>query len=93
MRNVGARNGYIRAPFLVEGIIIGLFGSLIPVALLIYGYYRLYIYTNGVIAGVITLVPIMPFVIYLGAALMAIGVIVGYLGSYISVCRFLGAIR
>ncbi|MBR4462072.1 MAG: permease-like cell division protein FtsX [Erysipelotrichaceae bacterium] len=93
MRNVGARNGYIRAPFLVEGIIIGLFGSIIPVALLIYGYYRLYVYTNGVVAGVITLVPIMPFVLYLGGALLAVGVIVGFIGSYISVCRFLGAVR
>ena len=93
MRNVGARNGYIRAPFLVEGIIIGIFGSIVPVALLIYGYYRLYTYTNGVVAGVITLVPIMPFVLYLGGALMAVGVIVGFIGSYISVCRFLGAVR
>ena len=31
MRNVGARNGYIRAPFLVEGIIIGIFGAIIPI--------------------------------------------------------------
>ena len=93
MRNVGARNGYIRAPFLVEGIIIGLFGSIIPVAMLIYGYYRLYTYTNGIVAGVITLVPIMPFVLYLGGALLVIGVIVGFVGSYISVCRFLGAVR
>jgi cell division transport system permease protein len=93
MRNVGARNGYIRAPFLVEGIIIGLFGSIIPVAVLIYGYYRLYTYTNGILAGVITLVPIMPFVLYLGGALLAVGVIVGFIGSYISVCRFLGVVR
>ncbi|MBR4420963.1 MAG: permease-like cell division protein FtsX [Erysipelotrichaceae bacterium] len=93
MRNVGARNGYIRAPFLVEGVIIGLFGSIIPVALLIYGYYRLYLYTGGVVAGVITLVPIFPFVLYLGGALMVVGVIVGFIGSYISVCRFLGAVR
>ena len=93
MRNVGARNGYIRAPFLVEGVIIGLFGAIIPVALLIYGYYRLYVYTNGVVAGVITLVPVLPFVLYLGGALLLVGVIVGFIGSYISVCRYLGAVR
>ena len=93
MRNVGAKNGYIRAPFLVEGIIIGVMGSIIPIALIVYGYYRLYNMTNGVLAGVFALVPVLPFVIYLGIALLAIGVIVGFLGSYISVCKYLRLTR
>lgn len=93
MRNVGAKNGYIRAPFLVEGIIIGIMGSIIPIALIVYGYYRLYNMTNGVLAGVFALVPVLPFVIYLGIALLAIGVIVGFLGSYISVCKYLRLTR
>ena len=93
MRNVGAKNGYIRAPFLVEGIIIGVMGSIIPIGLIVYGYYRLYNMTNGVLAGVFALVPVLPFVIYLGIALLAIGVIVGFLGSYISVCKYLRLTR
>ena len=93
MRNVGARNGYIRAPFLVEGIIIGIVGSIIPIGLIMYGYKRLYEYSGGVIAGVINLIPTIPFILYLGAALLAIGVIVGFIGSYISVWKFLRVTR
>lgn len=93
MRNVGAKNGYIRAPFLVEGIIIGIFGSIIPIALIVYGYYRLYTLSGGVIAGVMSLIPVFPYVLYLVAALLIIGVIVGFIGSYISVCKYLRLTR
>lgn len=93
MRNVGARNGYIRAPFLVEGIIIGIIGSIIPVGVIIYTYYKLFEMTGGVLAGVITLVPVYPFVLYLSIALLIIGVFVGFMGSYISVCKYLRLTR
>ena len=93
MRNVGAKNGYIRAPFLVEGIIIGILGSLIPISLMVYGYIKLFEMTNGVLAGVLSLVPVMPFVLYLGLALLIIGVFVGFTGSYISVCKYLRLTR
>ena len=93
MRNVGAKNSYIRAPFLVEGIIIGFIGSLVPIGLITYGYVKLYNMTNGVLAGVITLIPLQPFLIYVGAGLLAIGVFVGFIGSYISVCKYLRVTR
>ncbi|MBQ2658840.1 MAG: permease-like cell division protein FtsX [Erysipelotrichaceae bacterium] len=93
MRNVGARNGYIRAPFLVEGIIIGIFGSILPVGVIIYAYYWLHQATGGVLAGVITLVPVYPFILYLGGALLVIGILVGFIGSYISVCKYLRLTR
>jgi cell division transport system permease protein len=93
MRNVGAKNGYIRAPFLVEGIIIGIFGSLLPIGAIIYGYSKLYNITGGVLAGVIKLVPFMPFIVYISLGLLAVGVLVGFLGSYISVCKYLRLTR
>ena len=93
MRNVGARNGYIRAPFLVEGIIIGIFGSILPVGVIVYAYYWLYQATGGVMAGVITLIPVYPFILYLGGALLIIGILVGFIGSYISVCKYLRLTR
>ena len=93
MRNVGARNGYIRAPFLVEGIIIGFFGSLLPIGILVYGYKRLYDFTGGTLAGVMNLVPFYPFSLYLSLGLMAIGIFVGFIGSYISVCKYLRLTR
>ena len=93
MRNVGAKNGYIRAPFLVEGIIIGILGSIIPIGIVVYGYIKLFEMTGGILAGVLSLVPIMPFVIILGAALLIIGIFVGFVGSYISVCKYLRLTR
>lgn len=93
MRNVGAKNGYIRAPFLVEGIIVGIMGSIIPIALVVYGYIKLFNMTNGVLAGVMSLVPIFPFILILSGALLIIGVFVGFIGSYISVCKYLRLTR
>lgn len=93
MRNVGAKNGYIRAPFLVEGIIIGVLGSIVPIGIVIYGYVKLFNMTSGVLAGVMSLVPVYPFVLFLGLALLVIGIIVGFIGSYISVCKYLRLTR
>ena len=87
MRNVGAKNGYIRAPFIVEGIIIGIIGSLIPIGAMFLSYYYLYDNFNGVVLGLFKLLPPYPFLIYLNAALLLIGVLVGIVGSWISVTR------
>ena len=85
MRNVGARNGYIRAPFLVEGIIIGILGSLVPIGALIGAYFYAYDISGGVILGVFNILEPLPFLYYLSAVLVAIGVFVGFVGSYFSV--------
>ena len=87
MRNVGAKKGYIRAPFIVEGIIIGIIGSLVPIGAMFLSYYYLYDNFNGVVLGVFKLLPPYPFLIYLNAALLLIGVLVGIVGSWISVTR------
>ncbi len=93
MKNVGAKNGYIRAPFLVEGIIIGLMGSLIPIGAMIGSYYYLYENTNGNLLGVFTLVSPYPFLLYLCLILLGIGIVVGFIGSYLSVSRLLRSKR
>lgn len=38
MRLVGAKNSYIRGPFLLEGAWVGLIGALLPMALIYFGY-------------------------------------------------------
>ena len=42
MRDVGATNGFIRAPFVVEGMIIGALGAIIPILFTIFGYIFIY---------------------------------------------------
>ena len=93
MRNVGARNGYIRAPFLVEGILIGIFGSIIPIGAMIGSYLYIIDISGGVLLGVFTLVDSYPFLLYLSLVLLGIGVFVGFIGSWFSVTRSLRKTR
>lgn len=93
MRNVGAKNGYIRAPFLVEGIIIGILGSIIPIGVMIGGYLYAYDISGGVILGVFNLLKPYPFLMYLCLVLLGIGIVVGFIGSYFSVTRSLRRTR
>ncbi len=90
MRNVGARNGYVTAPFLVEGVIIGIIGSLIPVLLTIFGYIYLYKQTEGyIISELFSLIQPLPYVIELSLILVGTGILVGFVGSFLSVNKYL----
>ena len=93
MRNVGAKNGFIRAPFLVEGIIIGILGSIIPIGAIIFGYLYAFKLSGGVLLGVFKLIEPYPFLLYLSLLLLGIGVVVGFIGSYFSVTRSLRRTR
>lgn len=93
MRNVGAKNGYIRAPFLVEGIIIGILGSIIPIGMMIGGYLYAFDISGGIILGVFNLIQPYPFLLYLSLTMLCIGVVVGFIGSYFSVTRSLRRTR
>lgn len=90
MRNVGATNRFIRSPFLIEGIITGILGSVIPIVLSVIGYQYLYRMTGGhLLSNMFNLLPPKPFVYNLSIALVVVGVVVGYVGSWISVTKYL----
>ena len=90
MRNVGARNGFIRAPFVVEGIIIGALGAIPPILLTIYMYRSAYKFTGGyLLTPMFSLIPPDKFLPMACAILLGIGVIVGLLGSFFSVSKYL----
>lgn len=90
MRLVGAKNSYIRWPFLIEGSFIGLIGSLIPTIILVFMYRFLYqLGTDYLIGSNFALLSPEPFIYYTGLALIAIGVFLGSFGSVISMSRFL----
>ena len=48
-RLVGASNFSIKQPFVIEGLFIGVLGSIIPVLVTIYGYSVLYEKTGGIL--------------------------------------------
>ncbi len=90
MRNVGATNSFIRSPFVIEGIIIGILGAIIPVGLTIWGYTFLYKQTGGfIVSNMFKLVKPNPFIYYVGGILLGLGIVVGLIGSILSVNRYL----
>ena len=90
MRNVGATNSFIRSPFVIEGIIIGVLGAIIPVGLTIWGYTILYKQTGGfIVSNMFKLVKPNPFIYYVVGILLGLGVVVGLIGSILSVNRYL----
>ena len=89
-RLVGASNFSIKQPFAIEGLIIGILGSIIPVLVTIYGYAFLYEKTGGrLFSQFIRLVKPFPFVIYVSLILIAIGATVGMIGSNRAVRKYL----
>ena len=82
MRLVGASNLNIKIPFIFEGLILGVIGSIIPVLITVYGYVALYRNFNGqLFSPFIKLTRPEPFVYQVSAALILIGMLVGMFGS------------
>lgn len=90
MRLVGASNITIKLPFLFEGFIIGLIGSIIPVCITIYGYVILYSRMHGkLFSNMIMLIKPYPFVFWVSIIVIAIGALVGMYGSIKAVRKYL----
>lgn len=90
MRNVGATNLFIKTPFMIEGMIMGLLGSILPCILTYFGYEYLYNFMGGqLFSAIFALQPISPFIFQIMGILMIGGILVGLLGSFISTTRYL----
>ncbi|MGG4451707.1 permease-like cell division protein FtsX [Brevibacillus porteri] len=91
MKLVGATNWFIRWPFFVEGLLMGVAGALIPTIMLTVGYYYLLdaIQSSFEASQLFKLLPLFPLVYQVALALLAIGAFIGIWGSLVSVRRFL----
>ncbi len=90
MRLVGSSNISIKMPFVIEGFLLGIIGSLVPIGLCIYGYILMYEKLGGSISfSAIELIKPMPFVMYISLALLLIGSLVGMFGSSRAVRKYL----
>lgn len=90
MRLVGASNMTIKLPFVFEGMFIGLFGSIIPVGLIIYSYYWLYDVLGGkLITDIVSLMSPSDIVFKISLFIVIIGGVVGMLGSSTAVKKYL----
>ncbi len=87
MRTVGATNWYIRWPFVIEGIVIGIIGSLIPIGVTVYGYTKLFESQTLNLDSMFKLVEPTPMVWEISAIVLIAGASIGAIGSLISVSR------
>jgi cell division transport system permease protein len=88
MRLVGATRGFIRAPFLVEGFLLGFFSALITLALVVPGYN----YVTMRLAQGLEFIPFVRDLMVLGRVallLFALALLVGLVGSALSVSQHL----
>ncbi len=92
MKLIGATNFFVRAPFIVEGIVIGLVGSLIPLALVWLVYDHVVSYVVGrfnVISNNFAFVPINEMFSVLVPISAAIGIGLGLIGSILTTRKHL----
>lgn len=90
MRLVGATSWYIRWPFLLEGAETGILGSIIPIVVINWGYSVIYQQTVGGLmnAGYSLYAPGV-FLFQVDVLLIILAIIIGSLGSLVSMRRFL----
>lgn len=90
MRLVGTSNSAIKLPFEFEGLFLGIIGSIIPILLTVYTYIIAYDYFDGYIfSHMIELVSPQNLLLNVSLVLVIIGGIVGMLGSWHAVRKYL----
>lgn len=90
MRLVGATNGYIRWPFILEGAWTGLLGAILPILIVDGLYFWMYgVITSSLSGTSYSLLTPGTFLWEIDVLLATIGIIIGALGSGLSMSRFL----
>ena len=90
MRMVGACNGFIRCPFIVEGLVLGVLGSLLAF-IIEWGLYSLLLnrVMGGVASTLISLVPFSAVMWPLLIAFLGVGILVGIFGGSSAIRNYL----
>lgn len=92
MKYIGATDFFVRAPFVVEGLIIGLIGSVIPLGLIysLYNYIIDFVNVNfGILTDLLKFVSIGDIFRYLVPISLGIGAGIGFMGSFTTVRKHL----
>ncbi len=88
MKSVGATNGFVRIPFIVEGVLIGVFSGLISATALYFGYDKGVEIVYGIVKF-LNIIDIRPYAVTLYLAYVLVGMLFGIMGGVISIRRYL----
>ena len=92
MKLLGAKNGFVRAPFIVEGVIIGLIGAMLPMVAIYFLYDNVVSYIVNkflFLSNILTFLPVKEIFTSLVPIAAILGVGIGFLGSYTTLRKHL----
>ena len=92
MKLIGATNGFVRAPFIIEGLLIGLIGAAIPLVVLYFMYNRAvgYILERfNILSDIVTFLEARQVFEVLIPAGLILGMGIGFIGSAITIRKHL----
>ena len=91
MKLVGATNWFIRIPFILEGMWLGILGAILPITLVTVLYYNIYDLLAPKLeqGNLFQLLDFSPFIYQVNGLILLMGVLIGIWGSFMSVRKFL----
>lgn len=92
MRLIGATNFMIRAPFIVEGVVIGLIGAAIPLGGMYMLYTKMVVYLMerfDILSNMLYFIPIGEIYPVMVVVAMILGVGIGFFGSFFTIRKYL----
>ncbi len=92
MKLIGATDFVVRAPFVIEGILIGIIGSLIPIGVSYILYNNVIEYTLlefSTLSNLLQFLPVQDIFAFLVPINVSLGVGIGFLGSFFTVRKHL----
>lgn len=92
MKYIGAKDGFVRAPFVIEGLVIGFLGALIPLVLLYFMYDKAvsYIMTKfSLLKNIVEFLPVTTIYRTLLPIGLALGIGIGFIGSFFTIRKHL----
>lgn len=90
MKLVGATNWFVRIPFILEGMWLGILGSLVPIGLVALLYKEITDFAQPRLSGeLFQMLEFTPFIYQVSALILMMGVFIGIWGSFMSMRKFL----
>lgn len=92
MKYIGAKDGFVRAPFIIEGIVIGFVGAAIPLAVLYFLYDKAVVYITtkfSLLRNIIDFLPVSEVYRTLLPVSLLLGIGIGFVGSSFTIRKHL----